>query len=137
MFSYLEAYTENAVVEAASPVPVETPIAEIGQSAELKGAFDVRLRYGRFFRVTVTASATARESGLLAIQLLKDGVPVPNACSGETAVDAASMHALGFCTVVEIPWIFGIVSIPVRIRVKNIGVSAVFDTVDIIVERLS
>lgn len=133
----IEAYSENITVAADSAIPLETTALKAGCSVARNGSASFHFNRAGIYEVTCSATVTASAAGLIAIQLVKDQVPQPQSVAGTTAADTTSSHAMSFSTLVRVTPQNCCDSVPVNVFVKNIGVAAVFDTIDVVVKKVA
>lgn len=132
----IEAYSENISVASGSAIPLETTALRSGREVVRDGSASFHFQCPGIYEVTCSATVTAEAGGLIAIQLIKDQVPQPQSVAGTTAGDTTSSHAMSFSTLVRVPAQRCCAQTPVNVYVKNIGVDANFDTIDVVVKRV-
>lgn len=143
----LEAYTERVPVEGNStPIPFQFISTQVGTDISIEGLYTLLLHSPGAYRVSVTATVSSENAiGFAAIQLLEDGVLAPQACAGSTlkgetvvsdddeTIQVSSIETLSFTTFVRVD---DISVEPKRLRVMNLGISVMFETMDICIDKL-
>ena len=127
----LEVYSKDVNVASETPIPLNNVAISSCCAAKLVGSNTITLAKPGVSRVVVNAVATASSAGEVSIQLMKNGVLLPQAFSAVTAADTTSLHPLSFETFVKVgpcPC-----ALPVSIEVINSGVASNFSVVDVLV----
>ena len=91
------------------------------------------------YEVSVSASGIAASGGLITLQLMVNGVALPNAFASLTAADTTSTHSLAFTTKVQVPTTYNEncpCSESFIVSLMNAGVGATYSLVDILVTKL-
>lgn len=135
----LEVYSNNVIVVADEPIPLNNVALYKGTSAQLLGTSTIQFNKCGVYEVTVSFSATATTAGDISLQLRKDGILQPQAISTITAADATSIHSSSFTTLVQVPsnnMPNCPCSTPSRIEIVNTGVGATYNNIDVTVVRI-
>lgn len=131
----LEVYSQNVEVLADSSIPLNTVVLEKGCTAVRTGNASIALNKAGVYMVAVSASAVG--AGELSIQLEKEGIPQAQAISSATGT-AATTVPLGFTTLVQVRRDNSgcCFASPTVIDIRNIGVAATFDQIDVVVTKI-
>lgn len=135
----LEVYSNNVIVVADEPIPLNNVALYKGTSAQLLGASTIQFNKCGVYEVTVSFSATATTAGDISVQLRKNGILQPQAISTITAADATSIHSSSFTTLVQVSENNSpccACSTPTRVEIVNVGVGATLNNIDVTVVRI-
>lgn len=134
----LETYSKNITVLTNTPIPLNNVALDKGCSIKKQGIATIQFNQCGIYKCTVNASATASTTGALTIQLQKNDVFQPQAMSSATAGDTSSLLPLAFTTLIQVPQnnTGCCCSTPTTINIVNTGVGAVFNTIDVTVEKM-
>lgn len=154
----IEVYSKDVTVASNQLIPFNIVALKKGATVTNSGSYELVFNQCGIYELTVSAVATpvaapaaqtgtsaaaaqtstsalADEDSKVGIQLIKDGVAVPQAMSEESQTTAA---ALSFTTLVQInrnnsPCVC---STPVVCSISNIGSEATFSNVDVVITKI-
>lgn len=155
----IEVYSKDVTVASNQLIPFNIVALKKGATVTNSGSYEFVFNQCGIYELTVSAVATpvaaaavtqsgtsaaaaqtgtsalADEDSKVGIQLIKDGVAVPQAMSEESQTTAA---ALSFTTLVQInrnnsPCVC---STPVVCSISNIGSEATFSNVDVVITKI-
>ena len=135
----IETYSKNITVAAAASIPLDSVALIKGNSVVKQGASTLLFNKSGIYDVTVSAVANAEVAGDITIQLRKNNVLQPQSLSTATAADTATLYALSFSTLVQVPnnnCNCSCASLPTIVDIMNVGESATFDTIDVVVTKI-
>lgn len=134
----IETYSNNITVPANAAVPMNTTFRK-GTTVTKSGDVSLQLNKCGIYVIDVNATGIASAGGLMTLQLMVNGVAVPNAFASVTASDTASTHSLAFSTKVQVPTSYNECcpcSGPFAVTLLNAGVETVYSLVDVLVTKL-
>lgn len=134
----LETYSKNVTVLTNTPIPLNNVALAKGRTVEKQGTATIQFNQCGVYKCCVNASATASATGTVSIQLQKNGVLQPQAVSSATSGDTSSILPLSFTTLVQVPQNNSgcCCSTPTTVNIVNTGEGAVFDTIDVTVDKI-
>lgn len=134
----IESYSNNITVASNSVVPLNVSFVK-GKTAVKTGDGSIKLAKCGIYDISVSASGVANSGGNMTLQLVVNGIPVPNAFASETAGDTTSLHSLSFTTKVQVPASANDncpCSLDFTISLVNTGVPTTFSLVNVLVTKL-
>lgn len=144
----IEVYSKDVTVASGQLIPFNIVALKKGVTVTNSGSYELVFNQCGIYELTVSAVATpvaaateddvevlADGDSKVGIQLIKDGVVVPQAMSEESQTTAA---ALSFTTLVQInrnnsPCVC---STPVVCSIRNTGSEATFSNVDVVITKI-
>lgn len=149
----IEIYSKNITVGENELIPFNIVSLKKGATVTNSGSYELVFNQCGVYQLTVSAvakpatatttedaneaaaAAEADATTAVSINLIKDGVVIPQAQSEETSTDAA---ALSFSTLVQVnrnnnPCVC---STPVVCSIRNTGVAATFSSIDVVVTKI-
>lgn len=145
----IEVYSKDVTVASNQLIPFNIVALKKGATVTNSGSYELVFNQCGIYELTVSAVATpvaaatqdedidilADEDSKVSIQLIKDGVVVPQAMSEESQTTAA---ALSFTTLVQINRSNSpcICSTPVVCSIRNTGSEATFSNVDVVITKI-
>lgn len=133
----IETYSNNITVASNAAVPLNT-VFKKGSTVEKSGDATIQLNKCGLYEVSVNATGIAQTGGLITLQLVVNGIAVPNAFSSVTASDTTSTHSLAFTTKVQVPYTTNECACTPSfiLTLMNAGESVTYSLVDIVVTKL-
>lgn len=134
----IETYSNNITVPSNASVPLNTVFRK-GTTVTKSGDASIQLNKCGIYEIAVSASGIAASGGLITLQLMVNGVALPNAFASLTAADTTSTHSLAFTTKVQVPTTYNEncpCSESFIVSLNNAGVEATYSLVDILVTKL-
>lgn len=134
----IETYSNNITVPANASVPLNTVFRK-GTTVTKSGDASIQLNKCGIYEISVSASGIAASAGLITLQLMVNGIALPNAFASSTAADTTSTHSLAFTTKVQVPTTYNEncpCSESFIVSLVNAGVGATYSLVDILVTKL-
>lgn len=139
----IECYSNNVTVGSGNAVPFNNTVIKKGCTVEKSGASVIQFNTRGIYSVDINASVKAESlgsgsSGLLSIQLYKNGVAQSQAVSSTTASDTTSTHALSFTTLVQVPEDNSCCpcTSPTQCEILCTGIPAVIDNINVKVTKI-
>ena len=135
----IQVYSKNITVNADASIPFNNVALIKGCSVRQQGTSTLLFNKSGIYELTISATANAETAGDISIQLEKNNVLQPQAISTVTAADTATLYTLGFSTFVQVPQNncnCNCSTIPTTVEIMNVGESATFDTIDVIVTKI-
>lgn len=140
----IEIYSKNITVGENELIPFNIVSLKKGATVTNSGSYELVFNQCGIYQLTlsaVAAPAAAAEpaetstASTISVNLIKDGVVIPQAQSEETSTGAA---ALSFSTLVQVnrnnnPCVC---STPVICSIRNTGVAATFSNIDVVVTKI-
>lgn len=134
----IETYSNNITVASNASVPLNTVFRK-GTTVTKSGDASIQLNKCGIYELSVNASGIATSGGLMTLQLMVNGVAVPNAFATVTASDTTSTHSLAFTTKIQVPSSYNEncpCSESFIVTLMNTGVETTYSLVDILVTKL-
>lgn len=134
----IETYSNNITVSSNASVPLNTVFRK-GTTVTKNGDASIQLNKCGIYEISVNASGIATSGGLMTLQLMVNGVALPNAFASLTATDTTSTHSLAFTTKVQVPTSYNEncpCSESFIVTLMNTGVEVTYSLVDILVTKL-
>ena len=139
----IEIYSKNITVGENELIPFNIVSLKKGATVTNSGSYELVFNQCGIYQLTLSAVAEPAAAALaetstastISVNLVKDGVVVPQAQSEETSTGAA---ALSFSTLVQVnrnnnPCVC---STPVICSIRNTGVAATFSNIDVVVTKI-
>ena len=126
----IETYSNNITVPSNASVPLNTVFRK-GTTVTKSGDASIQLNKCGIYEISVSASGIAASGGLITLQLMVNGVALPNAFASLTAADTT--------TKVQVPTTYNEncpCSESFIVSLNNAGVGATYSLVDILVTKL-
>ena len=139
----IEIYSKNITVGENELIPFNIVSLKKGATVTNSGSYELVFNQCGIYQLTLSAvaepattpPAETSTTNTISVNLIKDGVVIPQAQSEETSTGAA---ALSFSTLVQVnrnnnPCVC---STPVVCSIRNTGVAATFSNIDMVVTKI-
>lgn len=140
----IEIYSKNITVGENELIPFNIVSLKKGATVTNSGSYELVFNQCGIYQLTLSAvaepaaaaaPAETSTASTISVNLIKDGVVIPQAQSEETSTGAA---ALSFSTLVQVnrnnnPCVC---STPVVCSIRNTGVAATFSNIDMVVTKI-
>lgn len=140
----IEIYSKNITVGENELIPFNIVSLKKGATVTNSGSYELVFNQCGIYQLTLSAVANplagaapaeTSTTNTISVNLIKDGVVIPQAQSEETSTGAA---ALSFSTLVQVnrnnnPCVC---STPVVCSIRNTGVAATFSNIDVVVTKI-
>ena len=136
----IEIYSKNITVGENELIPFNIVSLKKGATVTNSGSYELVFNQCGIYQLTLSAvaepaAAETSTASTISVNLIKDGVVIPQAQSEETSTGAA---ALSFSTLVQVnrnnnPCVC---STPVICSIRNTGVAATFSNIDVVVTKI-
>lgn len=134
----IETYSKNVTVASNSEIPLNNTFKK-GDTVAKTGDASIQLNKCGIYDICVNAYGSASVAGTITLQLMVNGVAVPNAVMSATAGDTTSLIPLSFTTKVQVPTNYNencACSEAFIISLMNVGEAVTYSLVNVLVTKL-
>lgn len=133
----IETYSNNITVASNSAVQFNS-VFKKGNTVSKSGDATIQLNKCGIYEVSVSATGIAQAGGIMSLQLMSNGLALPNAFAAETAGDTTSTHSLAFTTKIQVPYTANDCACTpsFTLTVMNTGVETTYSLVDVLITKI-